>query len=72
MNSQIVQALLNALEIGDTKQANKLLTKELDKNAKKINKDVFGPLIAKVLWANVHSAQGDSNLAEQEINEVLD
>jgi len=67
-----VQLILNALEISDSKQANKLLTKELDKNAKKINKDVFGPLIAKALWANVHSAQGDSVVAEKEMNEVLD
>lgn len=67
-----MQLILNALEISDSKQANKLLTKELDKNAKKINKDVFGPLIAKALWANVHSAQGDSVVAEKEMNEVLD
>lgn len=63
---------MNALEINDSKQASKLLTKELDKNAKKINKDVFGQLIAKALWANVHSAQGESTLAEKEMNEVLD
>ena len=63
---------MNALEISDPKQANKLLTKELDKNAKKINKDPFGQLIAKALWANVHSAQGESSLAEKEMNEVLD
>lgn len=49
-----------------------MLTKEFEKNAKKIQKDPFGLLIVKALWANIHSAQGESTLADKEINEVLD
>lgn len=36
MQAQQVTLILNALEIGDTKQANKLLTKEIEKNGKKM------------------------------------
>ena len=35
-------------------------------------KDPFGGLITKALWANVHAAQGESQAADQEMNEVLD
>ena len=72
MQAQQVQVILNALEMGDHKGANKVLTKEFEKNSKKIQRDPFGLLIVKALWANIQSAQGESVLANKEIIEVLD